>query len=88
MASLRHNSAMLSSPRRPSRTIRILSSDEKCRRVARRIRYNLSADKPMAVAVLQREPLPVGFYIIPPFADGEYEEALLYLILLRPEVDA
>src|SRR5690349_2626120 len=30
-------SAMLSSPRSPSSTIRILSSDEKCRRVARRI---------------------------------------------------
>src|SRR5665213_2907635 len=37
MPSLRHSSAMLSSPRRPSNTIRILSSAEKCRRVARRM---------------------------------------------------
>src|SRR6516225_6921695 len=30
---------MLSSPRRPSRTMRILSSAEKCRRVARRMSF-------------------------------------------------
>ena len=35
--SLRHSSAMLSSPRRPSSTMRIFSSAEWCRRVARRI---------------------------------------------------
>jgi len=52
------------------------------------LRYNLSVDKPMAAAVLQREPLPVAFYIVPPSADGDYEEALRDLILLRPEVDA
>ena len=39
MPSLRHSSAMLSSPRRPSSTIRILSSAEKCRRVARRMSF-------------------------------------------------
>src|SRR5207344_357084 len=37
MPSLRHSSAMLSSPRRPSSTMRIFSSAEWCRRVARRI---------------------------------------------------
>src|SRR5262245_32980106 len=37
MPSLRHSSATLSSPRRPAITIRILSSVEKCRRVARLI---------------------------------------------------
>src|ERR1700719_1994354 len=37
MPSLRHSSAMLSSPRRPAITIRIFSSVEYCRRVARRI---------------------------------------------------
>src|SRR5260221_9101905 len=35
--SRRQSSAILSSPRRPSSTMRILSSAEKCRRVARRI---------------------------------------------------
>jgi hypothetical protein len=35
---LRQSSAMLSSPRRTSRTMRILSSAEKCRRVACRMR--------------------------------------------------
>ena len=39
MPSLRQISAMLSSPRRPSSTIRILSSAEKCRRVAHRISF-------------------------------------------------
>src|SRR3954452_363804 len=37
MPSRRHNSAMLSSPRKPSSTMRILSSAEKGRRVARRM---------------------------------------------------
>ena len=35
MPSRRHSSAMLSSPRKPSRTILIFSSDEYCLRVAR-----------------------------------------------------
>ena len=39
MPSLRHSSAMLSSPRRPSSTMRILSSAEKCRRVCRRMSF-------------------------------------------------
>src|ERR1700732_4961901 len=37
--SRRHSSAMLSSPRRPSRTMRIFSSAENCRRVARRMSF-------------------------------------------------
>jgi hypothetical protein len=37
MPSLRHNSAMLSSPRRPAITMRIFSSAEYCHRVACRI---------------------------------------------------
>src|SRR5215203_3118957 len=37
MPSRRHSSAMLSSPRRPSSTMRIFSSAEKGRRVARRM---------------------------------------------------
>jgi len=37
MLSRRHSSAMLSSPRSPSRTMRIFSSAENCRRVARRM---------------------------------------------------
>src|SRR6266853_5019966 len=47
MPSLRHNSAMLSSPRRPAITMRIFSSAEYCRRVARRIsrtRFSASAE--------------------------------------------
>lgn len=39
MPSLRHSSAMLSSPRRPSSTMRILSSAEKWRRVYRRMPF-------------------------------------------------
>jgi hypothetical protein len=42
--SRRQSSAMLSSPRRPSSTMRILPSAEECRRVARRMSFtNLSA---------------------------------------------
>src|SRR5258706_15990384 len=40
--SRRQSSAILSSPRRPSSTMRILSSAEKCRRVARRILFTTS----------------------------------------------
>jgi hypothetical protein len=36
---MQHNSAMLSSLRKPSSTIRILSSAEKCRQVARRMSF-------------------------------------------------
>src|SRR5210317_2512991 len=44
MPSLRHSSAMLDSPRRPSSSILIFSSAEYCRRVARRMsRIALSA---------------------------------------------
>src|SRR5665213_3673125 len=39
MPSLRHSSAMLSSPRSPSITILILSSAEKCRRLERRMSF-------------------------------------------------
>src|SRR5918993_554795 len=39
MPSRRQSSAMLSSPRRPSSTMRIFSSAENCRRVARRISF-------------------------------------------------
>ena len=39
MPSLRHSSAMLSSPHRPSSTIRILSSAKKCRQVCRRTSF-------------------------------------------------
>src|SRR3990167_11241418 len=39
MPSRRHNSAMLSAPRSPSSTMRIVSSAEKGRRVARRISF-------------------------------------------------
>jgi len=47
MPSLRHSSAMLSSPRRPAITMRIFSSAEYCRRVARRIsrtRFSASSE--------------------------------------------
>src|SRR4051812_11023038 len=39
MPSRRQSSAMLSSPRKPSSTMRILSSAAKCRRVARRMSF-------------------------------------------------
>src|SRR3954469_5557799 len=39
MPSRRHSSAMLSSPRKPVSTMRIFSSAENCRRVARRIPF-------------------------------------------------
>src|SRR4051812_32166466 len=39
MPSRRHSSAMLSSPRKPVSTMRIFSSAENCRRVARRISF-------------------------------------------------
>src|SRR5688572_1298119 len=43
MPSLRHSSAMLSSPRSPSRTMRIFSSAENCRLVARRMSLTVSS---------------------------------------------
>ena len=50
------------------------------------LRYNLSAEKPTAAAILQRPSQPVALYVIPPSADGAYEEALDDLIASRPEI--
>src|SRR6188472_4469147 len=53
MPSLRQSSAILASPRNPSRTMRIFSSAEYCRRVALRIsRTVFSALSALAVRVL------------------------------------
>src|SRR5271154_3698839 len=57
MPSLRHNSAMLSSPRRPAITMRIFSSAEYCRRVARRIsriRFSASSESVSAFVLIAR----------------------------------
>lgn len=51
------------------------------------LRYNLPPDKPTAAAILQTKPRPVGLYVVPPSADGAYEETLGELILSRPEFD-
>jgi hypothetical protein len=50
MPSLRHNSAMLSSPHRPAITMRIFSSAEYCRRVARRISRTRFSASPESVS--------------------------------------
>jgi hypothetical protein len=44
------------------------------------LRYNLPPDKPTAAAILQMKPRPVGLYVVPPSADGSYEETLGELI--------
>lgn len=51
------------------------------------LRYNLPPDKPTAAAILQMKPRPVGLYVVPPSADGAYEETLGELIVSRPEFD-
>jgi hypothetical protein len=52
------------------------------------LRYNLSAEKPTATATVQRQSQPIALYVIPPLADGAYEEALDELIASRPEIGA
>lgn len=52
------------------------------------LRYNLPIDLPFAAAWLQRHPVPLAMYVVPPSADKVYEEALGELIASRPEVDA
>lgn len=52
------------------------------------LRYNLPIDLPLAAAWLQRHPVPLAMYVVPPSADKAYEEALGELIASRPEVDA
>ena len=84
MPSLRHGSAMLSSPRRPSSTIRILSSAEKCRRVARRIGprpdstlFVMSgADKRTYREVLTSCGARISGFLSKPFGAGELACAL------------
>lgn len=50
------------------------------------LRYNLSAEKPTAAAVLQRQSQPVALYVVPPSADKTYSDALEELIASRPEI--
>ncbi len=50
--------------------------------------YNLSAEQPTATAMLQRQSQPVALYVVPPLADGAYDEALKELITSRPEIGA
>ena len=57
MPSLRHSSAMLSSPRSPAITIRTFSSAEYCRRVARRIartRFSVSSESDSTFVLIAR----------------------------------
>ena len=50
------------------------------------LRYNLPAERPTAAAILQCQSQPIALYVIPPSADGTYEEALGDLIASRPEI--
>jgi hypothetical protein len=52
------------------------------------LRYNLPPDKPTAAAMVQRQPRPVGLYIVPPLADSAYEGELYALLASAPAVDA
>jgi len=53
------------------------------------LRYNLSADQPIASALFQqRRPRPVALYIVPPGADELYEAALREMVASRPEMDS
>src|SRR6476660_6336858 len=89
--SLRHSSAMLTSPRRPSSTMRIFSSAEYCRRVALRMsRTNFSAPSGLrpflSVIVIPPwgydEPGTLAYAIssiCPVSADGEHRHGTIIL---------
>ena len=53
------------------------------------LRYNFTADQPIAAAVLpQHRPRPVALYIVPANASEQYQARLDELIASRPEMDA
>ena len=53
------------------------------------LRYNLSADQPIASAMFQqRRPRPVALYVVPPGAGETFEAALGELVASRPEMDS
>lgn len=52
------------------------------------LRYNLSAERPTAAAMVQRQSQPIALYVVPPSADETYDEALEELIASRPEIGA
>ena len=52
------------------------------------LRYILPNDLPFAAAWMQRQPVPLAMYVVPPSADEVYEESLGEMIASRPEVDA
>lgn len=57
-------------------------------RSVKALRYNLSAEKPSAAAMLQRQSQPIALYVVLPSADAGYDEALEELITSRPEIGA
>jgi hypothetical protein len=57
-------------------------------RSVKALRYNLSAEKPTAAAMLQRQSQPIALYVVLPSADSGYDEALEELITSRPEIGA
>lgn len=52
------------------------------------LRYNLSAETPIAAAMVQRQSQPIALYVVPPSAGKAYEAALEELITSRPEIGA
>jgi len=53
------------------------------------LRYNLSADQPIASAMFQqRRPRPMALYVVPPGADQAFEAALSELVRSRPEMES
>lgn len=52
------------------------------------LRFNLAPDVPIACAMFQQRERPVALYVVPPTADGDYEEKLSELIASQPSTDA
>ena len=50
------------------------------------LRYNLSADQPIANAIFQSRAQPVALYIVPAAADETFEASLQEMIAARPEI--
>lgn len=51
------------------------------------LRFNLPPDVPIASAMFLQRDRPVALYIVPPTADGDYEEKLRGLIASQPDTD-
>jgi hypothetical protein len=57
------------------------------RKSVKGLRFNLPRSQPVATAILlEPKPVPVALYVVPPYANEDFESALREIIEARPDL--